>query len=70
MTKVVELIVLAIGVMIYFDGFQGAVVATLANATGGGAIGTAMGTILAIVPYLVFIFIGIQVAFPGVLGRK
>lgn len=71
MNRVVELIILGVGALIYFTGFQTAVYEAINDTlVPGDALGAAMLSIITIVPYLVFIFLGIQIAFPGALGRK
>jgi hypothetical protein len=70
MSKVVELIILGVGILVYYTGFNAAVIAALPNETVGGAIAGAMSTILTVVPALVFLFIGIEIAFPGAISKR
>jgi hypothetical protein len=70
MGRVVELIILGVGILVYFSGFQTAITTAITNASSGSALGTAMGTVLGIVPYLVFVLLGLEVAFPGALSSR
>ena len=71
MTKVVELIVLGVGILIYFTGFQEAVYeAVNGTLAADDELGAAMLSVVTIVPYLVFIFLGLAIAFPGALGKR
>lgn len=71
MSKVVELIILGVGALIYFTGFQTAVYEAINDTlVAGDTLGEAMLSIITIVPYLVFIFLGLAIAFPGALKMK
>lgn len=71
MSKVVELIILGVGALIYFTGFQTAVYEAINDTlVEGDTLGEAMLSIITIVPYLVFIFLGLAIAFPGALKMK
>jgi len=64
-----ELIEISILGMIYIVGFAPILTSAVTNYTGGGAIGTAFGTIVGYLPVavLAIIFVGIAM---GAFGRK
>jgi L-asparagine transporter-like permease len=71
MGKVVEIIVLIVGALIIFGGEGDSLYATFLNATEsiGGSLGDTMSMLMSIIIPLIFLFVGLEVCFPGVITR-
>ena len=65
-----ELIVLSILGVIYLVGFAPMLTSAVANYTGGGAVGTALGTVVAMLPLAVIAILFVGVALQAFGGKK
>jgi uncharacterized BrkB/YihY/UPF0761 family membrane protein len=72
MNKVVEIIVLIVGALIIFGGEEASLYQTFLNATEsiGGALGATMSLLMSIVIPLIFLFVGLEVCFPGAITKR
>lgn len=72
MTKVIEILIFIIGILIIFGGQASSLYATFTNVTSassiGGPLGATLSLILSIVIPLVFLFVGLEIAFPGAVA--
>ena len=72
MNKVIEIIVFIVGILIVFGGGDTSLYATFTNATNassiGGPLGATLSLILSIVIPLIFLFVGLEIAFPGAVA--
>lgn len=72
MNKVIAIIVLIVGALIIFGGGTASFYAQFLNATGsvGGPLGATMSLLMSIIVPLIFLFAGLEVAFPGAISSR